>query len=280
MSLQFSPVVDAQPRSIPGFNKLLFIDLVALGVHGSPLAVLDDFHVEALPFSAHPHAGFAAVTYVFDDSKGAVRSRTSTGADLVIGPGGIVWTQAGRGVIHEEVPAKRGNELHGLQMFVNLTSKHKLDAPRILALEGEEVPEWRTNGTDRVRVVVGTFDDVSSPLQPDEPFTMLDVELRARIDFPISAAQNTIIYLLGGHVTVRADDTVCRLSTGQAVAITRGTGAVTVEAAGRSHLLILAGLAIDEPMIEEGPFIMNDRAQLQATVARYRRGDMGSLNPS
>lgn len=36
------------------------------------------------PFSAHPHAGFSAVTYVFDDSPGGVRSRTSDGADFIV----------------------------------------------------------------------------------------------------------------------------------------------------------------------------------------------------
>ena len=128
MSVQFSPVINAQPRRIPAFSALQYIDLVALGVYGSPLAVLDDFRVQELPFSAHPHAGFAAVTYVFEDSASGVRSRTSTGADLVVGAGGIVWTQAGSGVIHEEVPAERGRELHGLQLFVNLSSKNKLSA--------------------------------------------------------------------------------------------------------------------------------------------------------
>lgn len=279
MPVQFSPVIDAQPRRIPGFNKLSFVDLDALGVRASPLAVLDDFHVAELPFSAHPHAGFAAVTYVFEDSTGAVRSRTSTGADLVMGPGGIVWTQAGGGVIHEEIPAVRGVELHGLQLFVNLTSRHKLDPPRVLALEGRDVPQWSSDTGDRVRVVVGTFDGVTSPIEPDEPFTMLDVELRAHIDFPVTAAQNTVLYVLNGRVTVGAEGTSRGLSGGQAVALTRGAATVQLDAANPSHLLLLSGLAIDEPVIEEGPFIMNDRAQLEATIARYRSGAMGSLRP-
>jgi redox-sensitive bicupin YhaK (pirin superfamily) len=279
MPTQFSPVIDSRSRRIPGFNKLAFIDLDALGVYASPLAVLDDFFVEDLPFSAHPHAGFAAVTYVFEDSKGAVRSRTSTGADLLIGPGGIVWTQAGHGVIHEEVPAVRGVELHGLQLFVNLTSEHKMDPPRVLALEGKDVPEWRSDEDDRVRVVVGTFDSVASPLQPDEPFTMLDIELRAHIEFTVTAAQNTVLYALDGIALVGSDGTSERLGGGQAVAISRRATTVGLDAATPSHLLVMSGLAIDEPVVEEGPFLMNDRAQLEATMARYRSGAMGSLRP-
>lgn len=279
MSVQFSPVVDAQPRNIPGFNKLMFVDLVSLGVHASPLAVLDDFHVAELPFSAHPHAGFAAVTYVFEDSIGAVRSRTSTGADIVMGAGGIIWTQAGRGVIHEEIPAQRGQELHGLQLFVNVTSQHKSDTPRIMVLEGKDVPAWRSADGDVVRVVVGTFGDVSSPLQPDEPFTMLDVTLQARISVPLTAAQNTVFYVLDGTLTIGAEGEARQVRGGQALALTQGTAIVSVEATSPAHLLVLAGLAIDEPIVEEGPFIMNDRSQIQAAIARFRSGEMGTLTP-
>jgi redox-sensitive bicupin YhaK (pirin superfamily) len=62
---------------------------------------------------------------VFEDSKAALRSRDSLGEDVVVGPGGIVWTEAGRGVMHEELPAS-DDELHGLQIFVNLSAKNKL----------------------------------------------------------------------------------------------------------------------------------------------------------
>ena len=74
MSIYFSPVIATKPRSLPGFSSLLYVDLAALGVAASPLAVLDDFRVPGLPFSPHPHAGFAAVTYVLEDSPGDLRS--------------------------------------------------------------------------------------------------------------------------------------------------------------------------------------------------------------
>ena len=57
----------------------------------------DEFRVTGRPFPPHPHAGFSAVTYVLEDSEGKLRSRDSLGNDLVTGPGGIVWTQAGSG---------------------------------------------------------------------------------------------------------------------------------------------------------------------------------------
>src|SRR5271165_3647580 len=143
MPVHFSPVIAAKPRALPGFSSLQYLDLDALEVAAAPLAVLDDFRVTGMPFSPHPHAGFAAVTYVLEDSPGDLRSRASTGADLVVGPGGIVWTHAGSGVVHEEVPAEPGRELHGVQIFVNLSAKNKLTPARVLHLEPGEVPEWQ-----------------------------------------------------------------------------------------------------------------------------------------
>lgn len=102
-----------------------------------PIAVLDDFRVRGEPFPPLPHAGFSAVAYVFEDSQSGLRSRDSLGDDVVIGPAGIVWTQAGSGVIHHEIPASDG-DLHVLQLFVNLSAKNKLIAPQMLKPENDD----------------------------------------------------------------------------------------------------------------------------------------------
>jgi len=278
MSIKFSPVIAAEPRQLPGFTSLHYIDLEKLGVAASPLAVLDDFRVDGLPFSPHPHAGFAAVTYVFEDSQGGVRSRASLGADLVVGPGGIVWTHAGSGLVHEEVPAIRGRELHGLQLFVNLSAKNKLTAPQVLHLEPSQVPQWRGAAGDRVRVVVGSFDGVSSPLVPAEPFTLLDVHLQQMISFGLPTAHNAVVYVLNGYTAVGADGHQEKLEGGHALAL-HGGGRVTFEAFPPTHLLILSGAEIGEPVIAEGNFIMNEPSQIEAAIARYRTGAMGHLAP-
>jgi len=279
MPVQLSAVTNSQPRRIPGFTSQKYVDLRALGVYGAPLVVLDDFRVEELPFSAHPHAGFAAVTYVFEDSPGALRSRSSLGSDIVVGGGGIVWTQAGSGVIHEEVPAVRGRELHGLQLFVNLSAKRKLSPPRVLSLEANNVPEWHNDSQDRVRVVVGSFQQVASPLVPDEPFTMLDVALRTQIAYAVEPARNTVVYVVDGSIRVRADSRAERVGAGQAIAVSGRGSSVTFEAVSATHLLVMSGIEINEPLVEEGPFLMNDRSQIEAAIARYRSGAMGGLSP-
>jgi redox-sensitive bicupin YhaK (pirin superfamily) len=280
MPIEFSPVMSAQ--AAVGNTKtfsIRSIDLRELGGHASPVVVLDDFRVRSQPFPPHPHAGFAAVTYVLKDSPGALRSRTSLGNDVVVGPGGIVWTQAGSGVIHEEVPAERDRELHGLQLFINLSAKNKLAAPRVLWLAGSDVPKWRSEARDRVRVIVGSFEGVASPLVPAEPFTLLDVELRREIFFGLPDAHNAVVYVLDGCIDVQADRREQSVAGGQALALYGGPGRVTFEASPSARFVILSGGEIREPVVVRGSFIMNDESQVKAAVERFKAGEMGHLAP-
>jgi hypothetical protein len=36
---------------------------------------------------------------------------------------------------------------------------------------------------------------------------------------------------------------------------------------------------MSEPVVMDGPFIMNDRSEIEAAAARYRAGEMGYLAP-
>ena len=278
MSIHFSGVIASVAQGNGSFSvKAVKID--QLGQGASPVLVLDEFRVTGRPFPPHPHAGFSAVTYVFEDSQGDLRSRDSLGNDVITGPGGIVWTLAGRGVIHEELPADSKRELHGLQIFVNLSSRDKLAVPRMFRLEPRQVPEWRNDAGNRVRVLTGSFEGLSSPLVPAEPFDFFDVTLHDTLSFDLKNAHTAVVYVLDGRVIVRSDSREQKLEGEQALALYGNGGRVKFEADAPSHLVILAGAEIHEPVLASGPFMMNDRSQVEAAVARYQAGEMGHLEP-
>ena len=278
MAVQFSRVISTQPQANDPMFSVRSIELRGFGERASPLVVVDDFRVRGRPFGPHPHAGFSAVTYVFEDSQGSLRSRDSLGGDYVVGSGGLVWTHAGSGMLHEETSADTERELHGLQFFVNLSSRNKSTTPRVSALQGNDVPEWISEAGDRVRVVVGTFQGVSSRLVPVEPFGLLDVYLQREIAFDLEDGHNAIVYVLGGDVVVCADGREQKVAGGHVLAL-HGGGRVTFGSDQRAHFLVLSGAEIHEPVVAHGPFIMNDRSQVDAAFARYRSGEMGHLRP-
>ena len=279
MPIVVSPVLSARNNAIGGDFSARSLPLERSGIRNSPVLVVDDFRVSGQPFGPHPHAGFAAVTYVFEDSKADLRSRDSLGNDVVVGPGGIVWTQAGSGVLHEELPAPMGRELHGLQVFVNVRSNNKLAAPRVLKLESPEVPEWR-HKSDRVRVVVGTYADVSSPLVPDEPFDLFEVEIARTLSLSLKPAHTAVVYVREGEAIVVVGAREQKLAEGRAVILHGGDGEFVLRTDRFARIVVLAGANIDEPVYAHGPFIMNDRLQVDAAIARYRSGAMGHLAPA
>jgi redox-sensitive bicupin YhaK (pirin superfamily) len=182
-------------------------------------------------------------------------------------------------VIHEELPSERGRELHGVQIFVNLSSKNKFAAPQVLQLDRGEAPQWRSDAGDRVRVVIGSFDGVESSLVPIEPFNLLDVELRRSIAFDIPSAFNALVCVLDGGVRVHANGVQRELQRDQAIALHSTGGSVTLEALQPATLLLLSGHQIREPVVIEGNFVMNERSQIVDAVSRFRAGKMGQLAP-
>lgn len=277
MATHVSDIVQARRHSSGGIFSVNTIDLAQLNGLASPLVLLDNFRVSGQPFGPHPHAGFSAITYVFEDSGVALRSRDSLGNDLEIGPGGIVWLQAGRGAQHQEVPAARGAELHGAQIYVNLSMRNKLADPRTMYMLPGQVPEWRNEAGDRIRVLVGGFENIRSPIEPVEPYSILDAFLVGNVAYPLASGENSVVYVLEGQLDVAVNDTIHQLSAETAIALS-GTGEVRLSAAGGvAHALLLSGPALDQPVVAEGPFIMNDAAGIRGAYQRFRSGQMGLL---
>lgn len=277
MAIQFSPVIAVQARGDGHPFISHRVDLDKLGRLASPILMFDQGHVHGRPFSPHPHAGFSAVSYLFEDSQDALRTRDSLGNNVLTGPGGMVWTQAGNGLVHEEMAATADGDLHMVQMFVNLPREGKLAPPRVFHLDRDAVPEWRSGAGDRVRVLVGSFEGETSPLAPAQPFRFLDVRLQSAIPFDLEEGRNALVYVLSGAVAVSAEGDERWLAAGHAVGM-RGDGAsVLIKAGEAAQLLVLSGAEIREPVVSWGPFIMNDQAQIDEAFARYRAGRMGQL---
>ena len=48
----------------------------------------------------------------------------------VIGPGGVQWMTAGRGIVHSEMPKVTEGDLWGFQLWINLPAQDKMVKPR------------------------------------------------------------------------------------------------------------------------------------------------------
>jgi redox-sensitive bicupin YhaK (pirin superfamily) len=245
-----------------------------------PFLNLDDFEMSAPTFPPHPHAGFSAVTYLFEDSAGAFRNRDSLGDRSRIEPGALHWTQAAHGMLHEEVPEHPGEVCHGLQMFVNLADRHKSAKPAAFHASSREIPEARPSAGIRVRVLAGAFEGVASVLRDLlTPVTFLEIhaEADATVEIDVPPAHNAFVMTVRGRGTivgaqVEAHEALLFSRDGDRIRITGGPGGL--------RCLFGAGAPIEEPVVFGGPFVMTRQADIERARERFARGEMGALSPS
>lgn len=165
----------------------------------SPILGVDHYWMNAPTFPLHRHQGISAVSYLLEDSETGMLNHDSIGTQNLIQAGGMHWTTAGCGISHEEVPAETGKTVHGLQIFVGLSESNSQIEPFPLILEAQDVPVIHLSDAT-VRVPLGRYGDVHSPVNPPTEVTMLDISLQdgAEINLPIAIGHNMFVMPIAG----------------------------------------------------------------------------------
>jgi len=244
-----------------------------------PFIGIDHAWMSAPTFPPHPHAGFSAVTYLFPDSQTGMANRDSLGTRNLIEPGGLHWTAAGRGVVHEEVPAVTGRTTHLLQIFVNLPHDRQDAAPFALTLAPKDVPVVEQPGA-RVRVPLGRFGGVHSPLVPPTEVTLLDIALEAgaALEMPVPAGRRAFFMPIHGDAELDGagfglDDLGAPFLPIDAAVTTH----MLVAKAGAAQVAVFIGRPLHQPLFSNGPMAFASQERLIAAAAAYQRGEMGRL---
>ena len=223
-------------------------------------------------FGRHPHRGIETVTLVLD---GALEHFDSAGHRSLLEAGDAQWMTAGRGVTHEE-NAVAGSVAHTLQLWVNLSARDKMTAPRYQELRGKSLPVRREVGV-KIRVLSGQSGDVAAPTLNHVPVTALDVRIDPGASFhqTLDPDSNAFVLVLDGDARIGTHRTPVR--TGEIAWLTRADGdessEVTVTAEARStRVLLFAARPLREPVVFGGPFVMNTPAEIQQAFADYQEG--------
>jgi redox-sensitive bicupin YhaK (pirin superfamily) len=244
-----------------------------------PFLGVDHAWMSAPTFPPHPHAGFSAISYVFLDSDTGLDNRDSLGNRNLIAPGGLHWTAAGRGVVHEEVPAESRKTAHVLQIFVNLPEARQGDAPFVLHLSPGDVPVVRLPGA-RIRVPLGVFRETRSPLAPPTEVSLLDISIEEGSGLSVSAAagHHAFIMPIHGVLTIdgeRFDAEELRFPVYPAQASSQE---ITLRnEGGAAKAVLFSGLPLHQPVHWRGPIAMASPAALASAFAAFRRGEFGML---
>jgi quercetin 2,3-dioxygenase len=202
----------------------------------------------------------------------------SSGGHGHLRAGGVQWMTAGSGIVHAEYRekefARTGGALEGVQLWVNLPRKFKMEAPHYQDIPVEKFAVAKFPGGE-ARVVAGELLGVRGPAATYTPIVAAHVKLEkgARVELPISASFNAYVYAVRGSGRTSG----MNFATNQLIEYRGDGGSVQVTASEELDFLLLAGEPIDEPVVSWGPFVMNTRAEILQARDDYLAGRMGVL---
>jgi len=247
------------------------------------------YHGRSVPgFPSHPHRGFETVTVV---RRGYCDHSDSLGAKARFGAGDAQWITTGSGIVHAEMfpllEDDRDNPLELFQIWLNLPKVSKMVPAHFKMLWHEEIPVVPVTNADgkaaKVTVVAGTFGEARPPTPPpnswaaqadaDVAIWAIDFEEGASVTLPPASQQShRALYFYDG-VTL---DVGGETTPANRVLLVDPKAEVPLRAVGGpARILVLQGKPIGEPVAQHGPFVMNERRELQEAFQDYQRTGFG-----
>ena len=244
-----------------------------------PLIMVDHYTMSKPTFGAHPHAGLAAVSLLFEDSEGLFHNRDSMDNDFDLLPGDLYWLTAAGGAVHDESP-RPGSVTHGLQVFVNLPNKMKQGAPDSTLVRREDMPIIE-NASCRVRIAMGRCNGVVGTTAPLADMTILEGTINPSSVFAYQPelAHNTWLYAVEGSIEVVFANRAISLNKGESVAIGNTNTPLILHnrQTGKARFALLSGQAIKEHFIQQGPFAMASEQQIIQARKDFAAGKFGRV---
>jgi redox-sensitive bicupin YhaK (pirin superfamily) len=251
-----------------------------------PFLMLDEFSSDdandyIAGFPNHPHRGFETVTYILD---GHMLHEDHLGNRGDLKSGGVQWMNAGRGIIHSEMPQQDRGRMRGFQLWINLPASEKMKPAGYRDLQPGDMPEVALANGGTAKVIAGTLHadvhSVAGPIggQTTDP-TYFDVHLPAGATFTqtVRDGYNAFVYPYEGTLEVAgragAQAGAGTVGTHDAGVLATGEAIITAGPQG-ARFLFLSGRPLHEPIVQYGPFVMNTRAEIEQAIRDYQAGQL------
>ncbi len=188
---------------------------------------------------------------------------------------------AASGVVHEEFHSERfsrdGGTLEMVQLWVNLPAKEKLSPPRYQGLLAGDIPcVSLANDGGTVRVIAGAWQGVKGAARTCTAINAWDLQLAEAGDVNVEVPDGHTTLVIVQSGTVRINEQ--QLSGVELAVFDRSGSQVRLEAVTSARMLVLTGEPIGEPVVGQGPFVMNTREEIREAIQDYQAGLMGHLS--
>ena len=247
------------------------------------------YHGRTVPgFPAHPHRGFETVTVVLD---GFVDHSDSHGAAGRYGNGDVQWMTAGSGLQHSEMfpllDKKNPNRLELFQIWLNLPKKKKFAKPFYTMLWAEDIPVHREldkNGLKtEVTVIAGKLGNIAAPspapdswaADPENDVAIWLIKMEPGAEWKVPSASMEVnrsaYFYRGSEIKMAGID----ITPYHSVEMLAEQSVIIENSKDEAFILLLQGKPINEPVVQHGPFVMNNMAEIRQAFDDYRLTQFG-----
>ena len=245
-----------------------------------PYLMLDNFKSHnpddyVAGFPNHPHRGFETITYMIT---GRMRHRDSAGNEGLLQNGGVQWMTAASGVIHSELPEQENGAMEGFQLWLNLPAKDKMNDPWYKDFQSDDLPKYSTEDGVDVTVIAGQSYGIEGAVTRDitEP-TYLDIHLPAGTSFSqaIPADHNAFVFVYRGTIEIAGETVPTKtMAILENNADTDGV-TITADSSEDTKVILITGRPLGEPIVQYGPFVMNNQQEIMQAVTDFQSGKFG-----
>jgi redox-sensitive bicupin YhaK (pirin superfamily) len=269
----YSPIADLVTyRALPTASIEYIDPFLFLNHHGPQVYAP---HNNGLPFGPHPHRGMETVTFILT---GDIAHKDSSGHESVIKAGGVQWMRAGRGLIHAEISSdqfkQEGGDLEILQLWINLPAKLKMSEPYYIGRQQEEIPMMQfDDGKISANLISGEWNEVEGAFESSTGVFLSTLHLKpgAKMDLNIPQEHNIFFYVISGEIN--ANGTSVRAL--HLAEFNHDGDILSISSKADSILLLGRALPFNEPVVSQGPFVMNTQQEIAQAYQDYRMGKFG-----
>lgn len=258
-------------QKVPHFDPFLLLHHASFKFNAKRLA-------KHQGLGPHPHRGFTPVTFVIE---GEVHHRDSRGNDQVAKKGEVQWMHAGAGIIHSERPsqdlvAQKGTQ-EIIQLWINSPSHRKMAIPKYQHVSEEKINHfYSSDRLIRTKVISGIYEDIVGNITSESELIVLwaDAQKNGSQLYSITSSYATALYVINGRLKIKDYGMV----SSQTLALFElNEEAIEIDALEDCSFLILAGLPMNEPIVQQGPYVMNTETEILEAMRDYSMGKMGIL---
>lgn len=261
-------------RYADAVGPFVFLDHIGPAKHAA------DEPVQKNGNGAHPHRGIATLTYLLNGEEEHFDSKGNYGK---VNSGGIQWMKAGNGIIHDGNfnvdPQTNDLITHGFQFWINLPSKNKIEPPQHLAIQSNEVPQQKlSDNSGWIKVIAGEYENLVSKIPSYSRQFLYHIHLEAGKQFSIST-ENGLEYaalLPERNAVINGTE----YKAGEFIEFDRNGG--TIEISNNSKdaidIILFGGETYPEPIVAQGPFVMNSEAEIAQAYRDFHAGKYGQMN--